>query len=226
MPACLAMNKGHRKCGVMKSGLVSYQYGLTLQDKAKLLVTSGEWDGIIILLQHLPVITVGNSGGKENFLFDPQELESSGIQIVHAERGGNITCHNSGQLVGYPVLDLNKWCKDVHWYVQMLEETLIHTLAEFGLKSGRKARYSGVWVEDDKIAALDVSVRRWLTRHGFALNVDNDLKMFDAVVPCGIKEFGVTSMHALGFATAMEQVIDTYLNKFSEVFQCELTFMR
>jgi len=210
----------------MKCGLVSYENGLALQDKAKSLVRSGEWDGIIILLQHLPVITVGNGGGKENIRIDPRELQLQGIQPVSTDRGGNVTCHNPGQLVGYPVLDLNKWCKDVHWYVKMLEETLIQTLAEYGLKSGRKARYSGVWAEDDKIAAIGVSVRRWLTRHGFALNINNDLKMYDAIVPCGINDFGVTSMHSLGFAATLEDVMETYLDKFSRLFLCELTIMR
>ena len=215
-----------RKCGVMKCGLVSYENGLALQDKAKSLVRSGEWDGIIILLQHLPVITVGNGGGKENIRIDSQKLDLQGIQLISTDRGGNVTCHNPGQLVGYPVLDLNKWCKDVHWYVKMLEETLIQTLAEYGLKSGRKARYSGVWAEDDKIAAIGVSVRRWLTRHGFALNINNDLKMYDAIVPCGINDFGVTSMHSLGFAATLEDVMETYLDKFSRLFLCELTIMR
>jgi lipoyl(octanoyl) transferase len=207
----------------MKCGLVSYEHGLTLQDKAKSLVTSGEWDGVIVLLQHLPIITVGNGGGKENICFDHRKLELQGIQVVTADRGGNVTCHNPGQLIGYPVLALARWRMDVHWYVHTLEETLIQTLAEYGLKAGRKSRYTGVWIEDDKIAAIGVSVRRWLTRHGFALNVNNALEIFDAIVPCGIAEFGVTSMQNRGIEAAIENVIETYLNNFGRIFQCELT---
>ncbi|MEI6213809.1 MAG: lipoyl(octanoyl) transferase LipB [Desulfuromonadales bacterium] len=215
-----------RKCGFMEFGPVRYADGLTLQDEAQSRVASGEWDGIIILLQHTPVISFGNGGGKEHLCATNQQLESQGIEVVSAGRGGNVTCHNPGQLVGYPVLNLEKWQKDVHWYVNMLEEVLILTLAEYGLQTGRKARYSGVWTGDEKIAALGVSVRRWLTGHGFALNIRNNLKLFDSIVPCGISEFGVTSMLKKGFDVELDSVIGTCLRMFSLVFQCELQQMK
>ena len=211
-----------RKCGLMKSGLVSYENGLVLQDRAITLVSSGEWDGIFILLEHLPVITFGNSGGKENVRLDPLELSSKGISVVSTNRGGNITCHNPGQLIGYPVLNLDKWKKDVHWYVRVLEEVLIQTLACYGLKAGRKARYTGAWLADDKIAAIGVSVRRWITGHGFALNIHNDLGLFESIVPSGISEFGVTNMISQGLDVDITNASETIATQFQKVFQCEL----
>jgi lipoyl(octanoyl) transferase len=206
----------------MKSGLVSYENGLVLQDRANTLVASGEWDGIVILLEHLPVVTVGNSGGENNLRLNALELSSIGINVVSTNRGGNITCHNPGQLIGYPVLNLSKWRKDVHWYVHMLEEVLIRTLEQYGLKAGRKARYSGAWLADEKIGAIGVSVRRWITGHGFALNIHNNLRLFESIVPCGISEFGVTNMLNNGLEVEMADVSETLVLQFNKVFQCEL----
>ena len=214
-----------RKCGLMKSGVVSYENGLVLQARAKTLVASGGWDGIVILLEHLPVITVGNGGGKENLRLNDAELSSKEITVISANRGGNITCHNPGQLIGYPVLNLVKWQKDVHWYVHMLEEVLIRTLAHYGFKAGRKSRYTGAWLADEKIAAIGVSVRRWITGHGFALNIHNNLGLFEAIVPCGISEFGVTNMIKQGLDVDVADVSDIFITQFQKVFQCELNLI-
>lgn len=225
MPDNSCRTKVSRKCGLMKSGLVSYEDGLVLQDKAKNLVESGEWDGIVILLEHLPVITVGNGGGKENLRWNALELGAKGIAVTSTNRGGNITCHNPGQLIGYPVLNLGKWQKDVHWYVHMLEEMLIRTLAHYGFKAGRKSRYTGAWLADEKIAAIGVSVRRWITGHGFALNIHNNLGLFELIVPCGIAEFGVTNMINQGLVVGVADVGEIIATQFQKVFQCELNLI-
>jgi len=167
---------------------------LLLQKQARGMVESGKYGGVLLLLEHLPVITAGRGGGKENLVASLSDLQSAGVEFIESDRGGNVTCHNPGQLVGYPVLDLSQWRQDVHWYVNRLEEVLIRTAAAYDLVAGRKARYTGVWIGNQKIAAIGVSVRRWITGHGFALNVQNDLELFQAIVPCGIEEFGVTSL--------------------------------
>jgi lipoyl(octanoyl) transferase len=149
-------------------------------------------------------------------------LQAAGVAFVETGRGGNITCHNPGQLVGYPILNLSRWQEDVHWYVRQLEEVLIRTLADFGVEAGRKARYTGVWVGNQKIAAMGVSVRHWITGHGFALNVSNDLELFRSIVPCGIDEFGVTSLQALGMTADPSLVKDPLIKKFREVFEAEI----
>jgi len=209
-----------KRCLLLRPGLVDYDTGLVLQNKARLLVEAGKYDGVLILLQHLPVITIGRDGGAENLLADPLRLSWRGVAVVHADRGGNITCHSPGQLVGYPIFNLKSWRRDVHWYVDRLEEAIIRTLAGYGLKSGRKAKYTGVWLADEKIAAIGVSVRRWITGHGFALNIDNDLTFFSAIVPCGISDFGVTSLARAGVAVAPAEVASALTGAMAAVFAC------
>ncbi len=202
----------------LNAGLVSYEKGLLLQKQARGMVESGKYSGVLLLLEHLPVITAGRGGGKENLVASLAALHSAGVEFIESDRGGNVTCHNPGQLVGYPVLDLSLWQRDVHWYVDRLEEVLIQTLEEYGLVAGRKAKYTGVWVGNRKIAAIGVSVRRWITGHGFALNVQNDLELFKAIVPCGIEEFGVTSLQKQGVAVDVKEVAAVLSNQFTAVF--------
>lgn len=207
---------------VRSCGAISYADGLSLQEQARRQVADGEWDGVLLLLEHLPVITVGRSGGRENLIDTPAGLAARGIEFFESSRGGNITCHNPGQLVGYPVLNLSHWQEDVHWYVRQLEEVLIRTLADYGVVAGRKARYTGVWVGDRKIAAMGVSVRHWITGHGFALNINNDLSLFGRIVPCGIAEFGVTRLQDLEVAAGLEQVQKRLMKHFGEIFDVEM----
>lgn len=208
------------RCRWVDAGRVAYAEGLRLQEKARADVASGTCRGVVITLEHDPVITLGRAGGAGNVR---RELaERSGVPVVEAGRGGNVTCHDPGQLVVYPVLDLAAWTKDVVWYVRGLEEVVIRTLATYGLRAGRKARYTGVWLGDEKIAAIGVSVRRWITGHGLALNVDNDLALFDMIVPCGIREFGVTSMARAGVAADLGDVRARLLDAFVTVFPCVL----
>lgn len=212
-----------KRCAVYKGGIVGYGQGLAIQEEARTLVTSGVWDGILILLEHTPVITIGRSGGRENLLVPPPVLAGRGVEVVDTVRGGNITCHNPGQIVGYPVLNLSRWREDVYWYVRTLEETLIRTLARFGLNGRKNDRYTGVWLDEEKVAAIGVYVKRWVTSHGFALNVNNDLSLFEAIVPCGIKDFGVTSLVRANCRTSVESVMEMFREDFGQVFDCTMT---
>lgn len=211
-----------KRCALVKAGILAYDEGILLQEDARNLVLKGTWDGVILLLEHFPVITIGRNGGTNNIREDMQVLKTKGIQFAEANRGGNVTCHNPGQLVGYPVLDLSKWKKDVHWYVDNLEEVIIRTLAAFGIKGGRKAKYTGVWLGSEKIAAIGIAVNKWITYHGFALNVANDLSLFNNIIPCGITEFGVTSFQKAGAIAERDEVVATLIEKFSDVFECTL----
>lgn len=182
------------------------------------MVEDKQYEGVLLLLEHLPVITAGRGGGKENLRTTAEELLASGTAFYESDRGGNITCHNPGQLVGYPVLNLACWRQDVHWYVDRLEEVIIQALSGYGITAGRKAKYTGVWVGNRKIAAIGVSVRHWITGHGFALNIHNDLSLFRQIVPCGIEEFGVTSLQEQGIEVSVQQIAEALSNKFSDVF--------
>ena len=206
----------------LSAGLVSYEEGLSLQKQARAMVENGDYDGILLLLQHHPVITAGRSGGRENLVASLSELKTAGVEFIESDRGGNVTCHNPGQIVGYPVMNLSRWREDVHWYVNQLEEVLIQTLKIYGVVAGRKAKYTGVWVGNRKIAAIGVSVRHWITGHGFALNIQNDLSLFQAIVPCGIQEFGVTNLHLQGAAIPLQQVAEDLSKQFSKVFAASL----
>jgi lipoyl(octanoyl) transferase len=183
----------------------------------------------IILCEHAPVYTLGRSGDAEHLLLSEAELEARGIEYFPINRGGDITYHGPGQITGYPILDLDCFYTDVHKYVRMLEEAVICTLAEYGIVSERMQEYTGVWILDArgkrKICAIGVHLSRWVTLHGFALNVNTDLTYFDHIVPCGIAEADktVTSMQAeLGKALDMEVVRQKYLNHFAALFQCTL----
>ena len=162
----------NRSCFSLRlDGLTKYLEGLNLQNLALEKVMSGKADCILILLEHEPVLTVGKSGGRENLLVDERELERLGVELRNTGRGGNITYHGPGQVVAYPVLNLGKWKKDLPWYVHSLEEVVIRVLGDYDIEAGRKPEYRGVWVEERKIAAVGIAVKRWFTMHGFALNV-------------------------------------------------------
>ena len=211
-----------RNCTLIDAGRVSYQSGLDLQKKARELVRKGERDGIVLLLEHEPVITFGANGGKENLLLEEGSLRSTGVALVKAERGGNITCHNPGQLVVYPVLNLKKWQQDVHWYVRTIEEVVIKTLATYQLHAEWKPGLAGVWLNDEKIAAIGIFVSRWIASHGLALNVNNDLNIFKSVVPCGIRCYGVTSLYESGVEVDVNVVKHVLIAEFENQFECEL----
>lgn len=183
----------------------------------------------LLFVEHPPVYTLGKSGHMENVLISEAEREAKGIEFFKTNRGGDITFHGNGQLVGYPIIDLEKFYTDIGKYLRNLEEVVIKTMAVYGLKGERSSGETGVWLEpsvpgrERKICAMGVRCSRWVTMHGFALNVNTDLSYFDYIVPCGIQQKSVTSLEReLGEALPMDKVKQHVLKSFAEVFDVEI----
>jgi lipoyl(octanoyl) transferase len=183
----------------------------------------------LLFVEHPPVFTLGKSGRIENILISNDEMRQEGIQFFNTNRGGDITFHGPEQLVGYPIIDLENFYTDIGKYMRALEEVIILTLAEYGIKGDRSAGETGVWIESDKkgherkICALGVRCSRWITMHGFAFNVNTDLSFFDHIVPCGIQDKKVTSLEKeLGRGISMEEVKQKVKYNFEKVFQVDL----
>ena len=178
-------------------------------------------DDLLLLVEHPAVLTLGvrGDGGRSHILATVNELAARGIEVFETGRGGDITYHGPGQIVGYPIIDLKPNRQDVHRYVRDLEEVLIRAVAGFGIEAGRVNGLTGVWVSDEKLAAIGVRIARWVTSHGFALNVSTDLDHFQLIVPCGISDRGVTSMEKLlGHPVDQRVVEDRIIASFCEVF--------
>ncbi|MCK5825290.1 MAG: lipoyl(octanoyl) transferase LipB [Ichthyobacteriaceae bacterium] len=182
----------------------------------------------LLLVEHPHVYTIGKSGDTTNLLINEQELESKNATFVKVNRGGDITYHGPGQIVGYPILDLDNFFTDIHKYMRFLEEVVIKTLADFNIKGERSEGETGVWIDAEKptarkICALGVRTSRWVTMHGFALNVNSDLSYFNNIIPCGIKGKAVASMHnEVGFELDMNDVKEKITKYFGEVFESEM----
>ncbi|WP_096599694.1 lipoyl(octanoyl) transferase LipB [Calothrix sp. NIES-2100] len=176
-------------------------------------------DDVLILLEHPPVYTLGQGATLEFLKFD---LDKSNFDVYRVERGGEVTYHCPGQLVGYPILNLQRYQKDLHWYLRQLEEVLIRVLAIYGLQGERIPSFTGVWVEGRKVAAIGIKVSRWITMHGFALNVCPDLKGFRQIVPCGIADKPVASLAEWIPGITCEEVRFHVSQSFAEVFSVEL----
>ena len=177
---------------------------------------------LLLLLQHPPVITLGvkGDGGRSNVVATPERLAQLGIEIHEAGRGGDVTYHGPGQIVGYPILDLRPDRCDVHRYVRDIEEVMIRMCAGYGLTAGRIAGLTGTWIGAEKIGAIGIRISRWITSHGFAFNVNTDLDHFQLIVPCGIADRGVTSLEkATGHLVNMHQAEDSLVRHFSDVFE-------
>ena len=182
---------------VRRLGRVRYAYGLELQAQLVLDRQKGLVPDTLLLLEHDPVFTWGRNARPENMLFPEDELRRQGFDVHEAGRGGDVTYHGPGQVVGYPILELPLGRRDVHRYVRDLEEVLIRTCAHYGVDARRVEGMTGTWVGDEKIGAIGVRIARWVTSHGFAFNVSTDLRPFDRIVPCGIQGRGVTSLERL-----------------------------
>lgn len=208
---------------LLRLGIVDYVLAHDLQKKILLERIDDKCPDHLILLQHNPVITIGRSGDNKNILASKTLLESFGITVHEIERGGDVTYHGPGQLTGYPIIDLRSYQKDVHWYLRQLEEVIIRFLSDYNIAGKRVSGYTGVWVGDEKIAAIGVAVKRWVTYHGFALNVNPDLSHFKLINPCGITDKEVTSIvKILGHDVSMEEVEDKVVSAFAEVFSVEI----
>jgi lipoic acid synthetase len=208
---------------VMNLGLKPYDRALRLQHQLVAARAQGAIDDMLLLLQHPPVITLGRRGDETNILVPKERLAELGIEVHRVERGGDVTYHGPGQLVGYPILDLTHHRTDVGWYMHSLEEVLIRTLADFGIAACRLSGKIGVWLDErHKIGALGVRIDGWITYHGFALNVAHDLTHFQLIVPCGLPNVGVTSMEkVLRESVDMAAVRDRAAENFCAVFALE-----
>lgn len=208
-------------CHVSRLGLVPYAEALALQRDLVERRRRDEVPDQLLLLQHPPVITTGvrTADARAHIVADEQELVRRGVEVHEAGRGGDVTFHGPGQLVGYPILKLPPDRQDLHRYVRDLEEALILTLRGWGIAGSRIPGLTGVWVGQEKVAAIGVRVSRWVTSHGFALNVTTDLSQFGLIVPCGISDKGVTSMERLlGRPVAMAEVETAFVGAFAGVF--------
>lgn len=200
-------------------GPVPYGAALTLQQARVEARRAGRVADALLLLEHPAVITLGRGANPANVRFTPEWLQSRGVEVFTTGRGGDVTFHGPGQLVGYPIVDLNPDRRDVHRYVRDLEEVLIRIAADFGVEATRIEGLTGVWVGRDKLAAIGVRISRWITSHGFALNVATDLSSFELIVPCGIRDHGVTSLSRLtGRSLAPEEVGEVAAARFGAVF--------
>jgi lipoyl(octanoyl) transferase len=194
-----------------------------MQESAVDGLRSGEGPERLLLLEHPHVFTLGRGADSRNILADRQQLESHSIEVHETGRGGDVTYHGPGQLVGYPIINLKPDRCDVHRYVRDLEEAIIRTVADFGITGTRIAGLTGVWVGDEKIAAIGVRIARWVTSHGFALNVNTDLGYFRMIVPCGITDKGVTSIsRLLGHGVDLPEAAQAVTRHFGEVFGREV----
>ncbi|HUF50322.1 MAG TPA: lipoyl(octanoyl) transferase LipB [Longimicrobiales bacterium] len=221
-PAAARARHSPRPLAVRALGLVEYAAALELQRTLVLQRRADDIPDTLLLLEHPHVITLGTSAHRDHVLIDDAQGRLLGIDICDTGRGGDVTYHGPGQLVGYPILDLKPDRCDVHRYVRDMEEALIRALASLGVDAARKDGLTGVWVNDEKIAAIGVRVSSgWITSHGFAFNVTTDLAYFNSIVPCGISDHGVTSLqHVLGNAPPMEHVSTAVVAAFAAVFCC------
>jgi lipoyl(octanoyl) transferase len=205
---------------VLRLGRIPYAHGLELQERLVAERQAGHIPDQLLLLEHDPVFTFGRNAQAQNVLLPKDALRERGFELFETGRGGDVTYHGPGQVVGYPILKLPPDRRDVHRYVRDLEEVMIRTCADYGLSASRVAGLTGAWLGDEKIGAIGVRIARWVTSHGFALNVGTDLSAFDLIVPCGIRGRGVTSLERkLGRPVPLDEVMDRLAASFASVFE-------
>ena len=210
-----------RRCEYRQLGRIGYPQAWELQRRLVERRKAGEIPDQLLLLEHPHVITLGRNAQPENIVAGEDALREAGVEVCETDRGGDVTYHGPGQLIGYPILDLGGWKRDVAAYVDALEETIIGALAEFGVAARREPGMRGVWTGNGKIAAIGVHISRWVTSHGFALNVNTDLDYFRFIVPCGLTR-PVTSMQREGAKADPAAVASAVVRHFGRVFECEM----
>lgn len=219
-----------RQLIVSDLGVMPYGDALALQRAVARARIAGEiGEDLLLLVEHPPVVTLGRSSKERHLLASPALLSARGVELFEVERGGDVTFHGPGQLVGYPIIDLKRHKQDLHWYLRQVEEALVRAVAPFGIVGERSAGYTGVWTQRRKLASIGVHARDWVTWHGFALNVTTELSYFDLIVPCGIAAVEMTSV-ARELGTSPEQrdalergVRARVADAFGDVFSLELT---
>ncbi len=200
-------------------GLKDYQQSWIFQERLVERRICGQTEDSLILVEHLPVITLGRQGKKEDILASPEFLHQKKISLFHVNRGGRVTFHGPGQLVAYPILDLSLDQKDIHHYIRNLEKVVIRSLDKLGIEGRSISGYTGVWVGKKKIASIGIGVKRWITYHGLSLNVNIDLSYFSLINSCGLNENGMTSLaEILSSEVQMDTVKSLFVNAFCEVF--------
>lgn len=210
-------------CDVKFLGRMSYGAALRIQRELVARRIAREIPDTLLLLEHEPVVTLGKVARAEHVLVDKERLAKLGVEVHETDRGGDVTFHGPGQIVGYPIVDLNDLRRDVKWYVEQLEEVMIRTCARHGVEAARRPGMTGAWVGAEKIGAIGVRVEKWVTSHGFAFNVATDLGYFGLIVPCGLRGEGVTSLSArLGRAVDLERVTRDVAEAFGAVFGRDL----
>lgn len=216
----------HREIATYDLGTTSYEEVHRLQQRLQTSRRDGSGVDTLLLTEHRPVLTLGRSHPEPNLRVEPEMVSQYGIEVVQTERGGDITYHGPGQLVAYGVIDLKAWDLGVLDYVSGLEETVIGVLADWGIRGVRSDRGRGVWVEERKIASLGLNVRRGVTMHGIALNIDPDLSHFELINPCGMRDVEMTTMaHEVGKQVAFAEVLDAFVFHFGRVFECSPNIM-
>jgi lipoate-protein ligase B len=211
------------QCTVYQPGQLGYRDAYDLQTELLQQRLASRIEDVILILEHPPTVTIGKSGKIDNVLISQSELATRGIPVLFVDRGGDVTYHGPGQLIGYPIIDLRSRGRDLHRYVSELEEVIIRTLGDFGIKGGRDSSHRGVWVEDKEIAAIGLRVKKWVSLHGFALNVTTDLTPFSWINPCGFTDRGATSMTALlKQDIPLAEVSKSLLTHFAAVFNTRL----
>ncbi len=203
--------------------LIDYKEAWDLQKDTFAARVNKNISDVLYLLEHPHTYTLGKVADKSHLVGSEDYLKKNNISVYDIDRGGDITYHGPGQIVGYPIIDLNDWLNDTHKYLRALEEVIIRTCAEYGLTGTRDPKYTGVWIENRKIAAIGIKVSRWITMHGFAFNVNTDLSLFNGIVPCGIYDKDVTSLQReLGRQVDIKEVKEKLVNHFKEVFNYDL----
>ncbi len=198
---------------------IDYKEAWDLQKEVLELRLNSKVSDVLFLLEHPHTYTLGKVADKKNLVASQEYLDNNKISIYDIDRGGDITYHGPGQIVGYPIINLNEWQNDTHKYLRALEEVIIQTCAYYGLKAGRVPKYTGVWLDNRKIAAIGIKVSRWITMHGFAFNVNTDLSLFSGIIPCGIKDKDVTSLQReLKKEITIDEVKTLLVKNFKEIF--------
>jgi len=211
------------KCKVVNLGLVNYEKAYCLQNRLHRFRREGRIDDVLILLEHEPVVTMRRGGKRDNILVSGELLQSKGIRIFEIDRGGDVTLHCPGQLVGYPILDLKIHGKNIHTYLRNLEEVIIRSLKVYGIDGQRIENHTGVWVGEKKIASIGIGIKGWVTFHGFSLNINPDMSYFSLIKPCGLESRTVTSMsEILGGPVEAKDFRQRLIEQFAEVFGLEM----
>jgi lipoyl(octanoyl) transferase len=208
---------------VVNLGTTKYADAWELQKEIFSARLSQRIGDVLLLTEHESVFTFGKGADKNHLLADDEELAKKKIDMFWIDRGGDVTYHGPGQIVGYPIIDLNNHYNDVHRYLRDLEEMIIRTLEEYSVHGSREKEFTGVWVKDEKIAAIGVKISKWITMHGFAFNINTDISFYDRIIPCGIFHKGVTSLHhVLGKRIEVAEVYEKLIIHFVEIFGFEV----